>query len=510
MKIQISLLSKLFSIAFALVVFIPANAVFAAQNYSADVVVIGAGGAGLSAALTAAQGGAKVIVFEKDRMVGGTGNFAEGIFGIETEMQKRKWINLTKDQVFNEELDDTHWNTNAPLIRRFHNESSSTIEWLLAQGVKFEGPTPNFYGNNATWHLIEGKGAALIKALHTKIKENQNVTILMETPGKSLIVKDGRVVGVKGQDKSGNEVVAEARGGVIIATGGFANNPDMIKKYAGVDNIINVAPLKKTGDGINMAMSLGADVEGMEILQFVALMDALPGKRPSLPIGCVGIEPRNIWVNKFGKRFANESKAIDFPFAANAIKRQKVAWGIFDEKQKQRVMTKGLDAGLGVLMPQGKKFPEIDKMLDKEIADGNPFVVKASSLEELAAKTKLPLDALSKTITDYNNGVVVHKDHAFAKEERDLATIDTNGPLYAVKIKEVLLTTVGGVKVDEYLRPLNRDDNVVVSGLYITGNDVGGMYSGDYTITKASGSTYGFAVNSGRLAAKSILSEMAK
>ncbi|WP_168205914.1 FAD-dependent oxidoreductase [Geobacter sp. FeAm09] len=510
MKISVSFLSKTACLVAVLVATICVNGVFAAEKYSADVVVIGAGGAGLSAALTAAQGGAKVILLEKDKMVGGTGNFAEGVFGVETEMQRLKQIGLTKDHVFNEEMADTRWNANAALVRRFHNESAKTIDWLVAQGVKFEGPSRNHFTNNPTWHLIEGRGAALIRALYARIKENPNVTLLLETPGKSLIVRDGRAVGVKAQNKAGEEVIAEARGGVIIATGGFANSPEMIKKYTGMENVLNVAPLKKTGDGINMAISLGADVEGMNILQFVALMDAVPGGRPDLAIGCMGIEPRNIWVNKFGKRFTNEYVAVDFPFAANAIKRQKLAWGIFDEKQKQRLKETGLEAGLGVVVPPGKKFPNFDEIWDKAIAAGNPFVVKASSLEELAAKTKLPLDALKQTIAEYNKDVAVNKDHAFAKDERYLQAIDANGPLYAVKIKEVLLTTVGGVKVDEYLHPLDKNDNVVVSALYVTGNDVGGMYSGDYTLTSASGSSYGFAVNSGRFAAKSILEELGK
>ncbi len=121
-------------------------------------------------------------------------------------------------------------------------------------------------------------------------------------------------MGVKAMNEAGETVIAEARHGVVIATGGFANNPEMIRKYAGEESVINVAPLKRTGDGINMALGLGAAVEGMSTLQFVASTDALPGRRPHIPLGAVGVAPRNVWVNKFGKRFTNEYVAFDFPW----------------------------------------------------------------------------------------------------------------------------------------------------------------------------------------------------
>ncbi len=484
----------------------------AEQRLQADVVIIGAGSAGLSAALTAAQGGATVILLEKDRVVGGTGNFAEGLFAVESKMQKERWIGLTRDQVFTEEMNDTRWETNAPLIRRFHNESAATIDWLVAQGVEFEGPSKNHWNNNPTWHLVKGErhGAHLIQALYGKIKESPNVKVLMDTPGRELIVKDKRVVGVKAQNKAGEAVIAEARHGVIIATGGFANSPEMLKKWADAGDAIPAAPLKKTGDGINMAMAVGAAVETMDTLQWVCSMDALPGKRPNLEIGAIGVEPRNVWVNHTGSRFANEYIAFDFPYAANAVRRQKAAWAIFDEGLKKHYMENGLTAGLGILVPPGKKFPNFDEMWDKAIASGNPYVVRASSLSDLAAKTKLPADFLKQTLDDYNRSAALNLDPAFAKDREWLKVIDTKGPLYAVKLKEVLLATAGGPRVDEFLRPLDKEGNIVASGLYVTGNDVGGMYTKSYTLTAASGSSYGFAINSGRMAAKTILSEMGR
>ncbi len=507
-----SVSAGLLFLAAAILTFVTGGSAYADQKYQADVVVVGAGAAGLSATLTAAQGGASVVLLEKDRVVGGTGNFAEGVFAVESVLQKERWIGLTRDEVFMEEMSDTRWETNAPLIRRFHNESAATIDWLMAQGVEFEGPSRNHWSNNPTWHLVKGKahGANLIRALHNKIKEFPTVTILMETPGKELIVKNRRVVGVKAQNKAGETVIAEAKHGVIVATGGFTDSPEMLKKYAGEENVIPAAPLKKTGDGINMVLAAGAVLDDTFTMQWVCSMDALPGKRPNLDIGAIGVAPRNVWVNRFGKRFANEFIAFDFPFAANAVKRQKVAWAVFDENLKKFYMEKGIDAGLGILVPPGKKYPDFDELWDKAIASGNPYVVKATSLSDLAAKTKLPLENLKKTFEEYNRAAAANVDPAFAKGREWLHPIDVKGPLYAVKLREVLLVTAGGPKVDEFLRPLDKDDNVAAAGLYMAGNDVGGLYTKSYTLTSASGSSYGFAVNSGRMAAKTILAEMGK
>jgi len=245
---------------------------------------------------------------------------------------------------------------------------------------------------------------------------------------------------------------------------------------------------------------------GMTLIELMATLAITS----MLVIGAIGVAPRNVWVNRFGKRFANEFIAFDFPFAANAVKRQKVAWAVFDENLKKFYMEKGIDAGLGILVPPGKKYPDFDELWDKAIASGNPYVVKATSLSDLAAKTKLPLENLKKTFEEYNRAAAANVDPAFAKGREWLHPIDVKGPLYAVKLREVLLVTAGGPKVDEFLRPLDKDDNVAAAGLYMAGNDVGGLYTKSYTLTSASGSSYGFAVNSGRMAAKTILAEMGK
>lgn len=495
---------RLFGMLMALMFMSPAAY---AADMNTDVVIIGAGGAGLSAALTAAQGGAKVVLLEKDVTVGGTCNFAEGIFGVETDMQREQWIDLTKDHVFKEEMKESHWGTNAALIRRFQNESAATIEWLLTQGVKFQGPSHNYYGNNKTWHLIDGLGAGLIKALHSKAKADKNITIMMETPGMQLITGNGRVTGVVAENEDGKFNI-NAKGGVIIATGGFANNREMVIKYTGVQDPHIMANLKKTGDGINMAIAVGAVTEGMAIAHTVAGKAIPPGGSLDIPMSMLANEPRNVWVNADGERFTDEWNAFDFVSAANAIKREKAVWSIFDANLREYYMTKGTDAGIGVIGKAMTKMTNFDEIWANAEKANDPYIVKGN-LKDIAKKSGIPYETLKKTINDYNKNAEKNIDPDFAKDRQWLQPLDLSKPLYAIKMKELFMTTLGGIRVNKYLQALDADLKPI-PGLYVTGNDVGGMFVGSYSLDSASGTTFGFAVNSGRLASMDILQKMGK
>jgi fumarate reductase flavoprotein subunit len=222
----------------------------------------------------------------------------------------------------------------------------------------------------------------------------------------------------------------------------------------------------------------------------------------------IGLEPRNVWVDKFGKRFTSEMVAFDFPFAANALRRVKFAWSIFDDALKSRYMTKGTDVGLGVIIPPMTVVTNFDTLWSAAIAAGTTAVVKAESLAELAEATGLPLANLEETLTQYNKSAAVNVDEAFGKDRRWLQTIATDGPFYALRITYAIVTTLGGIKVDDHLHALDAND-LPIPGLYLTGNDAGGLVAADsYTITAAPGTSFGFAVGSGRMAAADILAQL--
>jgi fumarate reductase flavoprotein subunit len=111
-----------------------------AEILTANLAIVGSGACGLAAALTAAECGAKVIVFEKQSHFGGSSNFAEGMFGVESDLQRREYVGITRDEAFRMIMEYNHWRANPRLVRTIVDESAETIGWLQRQGVKFLGP----------------------------------------------------------------------------------------------------------------------------------------------------------------------------------------------------------------------------------------------------------------------------------------------------------------------------------------------------------------------------------
>lgn len=210
-----------------------------------DIVVVGQGAAGTAAAFAAGELGAKVVGLEKKGLPGGTGNFSEGIFAVGTKMQRDYYIPLTKDETFKKIMNYGHWRSNARLVRAIVDKSADTVDWMIKHGVKFEKLTTNYPGGLYTWHIYEGRGAGWINLFQKKSKSDYGVEVLFNTPAEKLLMKDGKVAGVIAKDKDGNTVTVNAKA-VIIATGGFADNPEMMKKYTRFPNTDGLAQSGKT------------------------------------------------------------------------------------------------------------------------------------------------------------------------------------------------------------------------------------------------------------------------
>lgn len=182
---------------------------FAADaTYNVDVVVVGAGAAGTAAGWAAAEKGLKVVTLEKQAMVGGTGKFSEGIFAVESSMQRNWNYGLTKDEAFQKIMNYGHWRGNAKMVRAFVDKSGETIDWMQANGVKFEKLFSNYPNGLYTWHIYEGRGAGWINLFQQKYKD-AGQTLLLNTWGKELIQdKNGTVKGVVATNKNGDKIRA--------------------------------------------------------------------------------------------------------------------------------------------------------------------------------------------------------------------------------------------------------------------------------------------------------------
>ncbi|MCJ2184529.1 FAD-binding protein [Novosphingobium sp. 1949] len=482
------------------------------DSRTTDVLVLGAGAGGLAAALTLAIAGKRVLVLEKTPVTGGRANYAEGVFGVETEMQRENWVNLKRDETYREEMEETRWSANAPLVRRFHNKSADTIEWLQQQGVEFEGPETIEWTANRTWHIAKGHGKQLCKVLFERLETFPNAELIRNISAKELLTDEtGRVTGARAFTAEGDELVVHAGDGVIVATGGFANNPEMMAKYTEAPDPVQYAPIGSEGDGITMVHALGADLDSIAATMLLPALDQHVKKMgwEQMNLCILGWQPRGVWVDLQGERFTAEDVAVDFIHAGNAVHRVKHSWTILDGAERDYLMTKGLDVGLGVLVPATTKVGDFDKFIDYGLANCEGAVVVADGIEDLARQTGLPLAQLEQTLATYNEDVARNKDSGFAKDERYLTRIETTGKLYGLRMTYGILTTVGGIRINKYLQPV-RPDATVIQGVYVVGNDAGGISARDsYTLGAASGTSFGFAVNGGRMAAQQIIGEEA-
>lgn len=460
---------------------------------STDVVVVGAGASGLSAAVAAAEGGAKVILLEKLALVGGTGNFAEGIFAVESELQRNEHVNITRDEAFKLIMTYSHWRADPKIARSFVDKSASTIDWLEKQGVEFKNLTTNNPGGMRTWHIFEGRGAAMSKALEAQAKK-QGVEILLETTGKKLIMNDkNEVAGVIAVDAKGNTIKI-ASNSVIIASGGFANNKEMLEKYTKGANVEPVGSVGKLGEGIQMAWEIGADERGADVLQLYR--PGVPGEATDSHLSAAVRQP-HLWINKGGERFCDETVIFEWPFAGNALANQEdgLMYVVFDSNTKEYMMKEGIDIGVGVMVPVGTRLDKLEEALKKGI--DNKDVIKTKTIDELAKALDVDPKVLNETIAKYNKASDTKHDSEFAKDSKFIQPI-TEGPFYAIKSKSHFLGTLGGLKINSNAEVLNKE-NKVIPRLYAAGNDAGGMYGDSYDLT-IPGGTIGFAVNFGRIA----------
>ncbi|NLE11528.1 MAG: FAD-dependent oxidoreductase [Actinobacteria bacterium] len=471
-----------------------------------DVAVAGSGITGLAAAITLAEGGAKVAVFEKQRSLGGTSNFLHGTFAVESAMQRERFVGYSRDEAFKNTMEYSHWLADPRVVRAIINESGATIGWLQKQGVVFSDATINMPDAPHTYHVVKGKGEAMVKAMVTEAK-HRGVEILPGTPVTALLKEGGRVCGVVVQDEDGGEVEVAARA-VVVATGGFANNKEWIKKYTGFDlgrDLVAIGNTGKMGDGIRMAWEAGAAEEGIETLELFRVAPIAPEFTTWNDIEIAGAQP-DLWVTAQGERFCDETIGFWDTQVGNANSKfatDGYTFNIMDDSVLNSMIENGIDNNVGCDFLPGYKPVNVFKEIQAAIERGSTEVFAAPSVEELAAQIGADPAALRATVDEYNRCCEAGYDEAFAKDRKYLRPLLGPG-FYAVKGRTVFLGTMGGIKINGRMEVLDKK-GAVIPGLYAGGFDAGGMYGDSYPIKSSSGLASSFALNSGRIAGKSAL-----
>jgi fumarate reductase flavoprotein subunit len=474
-----------------------------------DLAVMGSGATGLAAALTAAEGGIKVMLFEKQRSLGGTSNFFHGTFAVESMMQRERYIAYSRDEAFKNIMEYSHYRANPRLVRAIVDESASTISWLQKQGVEFTDATTNMPHMPRTYHVVRGNGESLVKALSLRAKE-KGVEIKPATPVKRLLKGAEKISGVI-VEKEGEDAQVQA-GAVVIASGGYANHKEWIKKYSGYDLGINVIPIgniEKMGDGIRLAWEAGAAEEGMGVLHMLRIGPVGPAFGQAGSLELPALQP-DLWVNPQGERFCNEGIAFYDTSLGNANARHKegYTYSLFDDTVIQRLHEKGIVRSISTEYPPGTWPADFDNVFNLALENGAGEVFSAGSPGELAVKMGIDPEVLKTTVEEYNGFCARGHDDLFAKDPQYLWPLKGKR-FFAMKTHTAFLGTLGGIKINHKMEVMDKKGKPI-PGLYAGGNDTGGMWGDSYCMDLSSGASSALALNSGRIAAKNALAYLSK
>ncbi len=426
----------------------------------ADVIVVGAGGAGLAAAVTANQEGASVIVIEKMPKIGGNTILSGGALnavdeGSETAKENKDSVELHYTQTY----EGGDKKGDPELVRTLVENAWDGVEWLQSLGMEFKPGTFTVLGG--LWPRahkpVDPVGTGFFKTYQNYVDKNENIEILLNTTAEELIVKDGEVVGVVAKGETGNTVTLNAKNAVVIATGGFGQNVEMRQEYNTLwkdlgENVKSTNHPGATGDGITLAKAVDAELVGMEYIQMLPMGDPKTGSLS----GNIekGVENR-IFVNKDGNRFVDEGARRDVMTSALMEQKDAQMWVVLDSHD----------------YPTGDEINNFNESLNQLIAEGRAF--KGETLEDLAKEINVDAANLTKAVEEFNKAV---KGEAADPFGRTLFKdpID-QGPYYAALRIPTVHHTMGGVKINKDAQVINTKGEVV-KGLYAAGEVTGGIH----------------------------------
>ena len=463
-------------------------------TYHADIVIVGAGGAGMTSALTAAAEGKSVIIVESQPIVGGnsvraTGGMNAGdtqyqdnaefgqAAGVEKGIAAAKayaddatvaaliaaveaqWAAYQANPVgYFDSIELMQLDTivggkavnDADLVKVMAENSAAGVEWLTTYGIELNN-TGAFGGasvNRIHWPKVDGKktnvGSYMIPLLEKACNEEANIEILFETTAYSIITKDGAAAGIVAEGKNGETVTVTA-GAVILATGGFGANLEMVAELKPeLEGFMttNAAGLK--GQGIAMAEAIGAATVDMEQIQI----------HPTVQFETAALITEGlrgdgaILVNAEGKRFIDEVGTRDVVSAAEIAQTGSYSWLIVDQAM--------LDASATIAGYVKKGF-----------------VKEGATYEELANVCGMDAANFAATMEAWNGYVAAKNDPDFGRVS--FTNPLNNAPYYAIKVTAGIHHTMGGLKINTETQVLNAE-GVAIPGLYAAGEVTGGVH----------------------------------
>ena len=424
-----------------------------------DVVVVGAGGAGLAAAVSAHQNGASVIVLEKMPKPGGNTIISGAAYNcVDPKRQEASGIEDSIELHFQQTYEGGDEVGNPELIKILVENAYPTLEWLEGLGMEFTDYVFTVLGG--LWprahRPVMPLGTGYITTFMNYIENNSSdMEVMLNTEATNIIMEEGRAVGVRAEGPEG-PVIVKANKGVVIASGGFSKNTEMLNEYnkawPDLSNTLSTNHPGATGDGIKMAVEVGANLVGMEHIQLLPLGDPDTG---SLAGNIEQAVENRIFVNKDGNRFVDEGARRDVMTQALFEQEDNFLWIILDSQN----------------YPTGDVKNNFNESIDELVAAGRAF--KADTLEDLADQIGVNADNLVAAVEKFNEHVESGQPDEFGRTLYQWR-MDTP-PYYAGARKPTVHHTMGGIEINTETQVLDTSGNII-PGLYAAGEVTGGIH----------------------------------
>ena len=440
---------------------------------NADIVVVGAGGSGISAAVKAETLGAKVILIEKMPVIGGATALNAGTLIATGSKYQREVMKETKDspELAYKDIFTVGKNRNDPtLVKMVTERVGGVVDWLIYDMKIPYGPAATQYpDHSANRQLgVTGRSVHYLNLMREKFL-GMGGKLVLQTRAQELIRDDaGKVVGVRATDKDGNTVELTSKA-VILASGGYGAVKSMLPKE--MSNYVFYGLDSETGDGYKMATAIGAGTINLDLVKMYPQgVETVPGHGLAATASSTDTMKKSgaIYVNKLGQRYVDENAALGVLTDMTVAQPDHIAYIVMDAKAWKEYVRKSLE---DKLVPNEETLMTWTKIVN----NGRPVMAVSDNLAEAAKTMGVDAEGLAKTVAHWNDMVKAGKDTDF---NRKITGGLGEGPYYIVEQKVRYQTTLGGLKADADLRILDKAGKPI-PGLYGAGCVVGGANGAD-------------------------------